>query len=64
MWKFKSNSEIPKKPETQKEQISMLWDFVTNHIFTRVCTHDMKINFILILTGLILAFIAILVSKG
>lgn len=56
-------NEIPQKPETQKEQISTLWDIVCNHLFTKVNTHDIKINFILIFVGLILALLGVLIFR-
>ena len=51
---------IPEKPKTQKEQVSVLWDIVCNHIFSKVMTHDMQMKFVLVFLGLILAFLAVM----
>jgi len=63
MWKRKNDLyEIPEKPEKSKEQISMLWDAMYNHIpgilkeqNKRLGWQELKINFILVLVALILA---------
>ncbi len=44
---FKWNGNIPEKPETQEEQINMLWDGVFNHLPHRLAWLNIKINFIL-----------------
>jgi hypothetical protein len=53
------NNRTPQKPKNQKEQISMLWDAVYNHLPSRLNWQDKKLNFILIFMGLILAALAI-----
>jgi len=63
MWKTRNN-KIPEKPKTQKEQISVLWDVVCNHVFSKLSTHDTMMKFILAFTALTLAFLAILVIRG
>lgn len=67
MWHRKNCSyEIPKKPERQKDQISMLWDAMYNHIpgilkeqDRRFKWQDVKINFILAFVALILGALTI-----
>lgn len=71
MWHRKNNNlyeipEKPEKPERQKDQISMLWDAMYNHIPSilkeqnrRFKWQDIKINFILVFVGLILASLSI-----
>lgn len=64
-WKINNNYEIPPKPESIEDQVSMMWDFMYNHLPSKLARQDRKImwqdiklNFILVLVGLILAFIA------
>jgi len=64
-WRNQNHCAIPKKPKSVNKQLSMLWDSCYNHIPTRLDRvdwrlhwQDMKLNFILILLALILAFIA------
>jgi len=45
----------PKKPETQKEQISMLWDAVYNHLFTGQHWQGVMLKFVL-------AFLAVIIG--
>lgn len=45
----------PKKPKTQKEQISMLWDAVYNHVFTAQHWQGVMMKFILALLAAIIA---------
>lgn len=45
---------IPKKPETQKEQISMLWDAVFNHLFTAQHWQGIMLKFVLALLAVII----------
>jgi len=52
----------PEKPKAQKDQLSMLWDAVYNHIPTRIRWIDVKVNFMLGFLGLILGLLAILVT--
>ncbi len=51
---------IPKKPKSQKEQISMVWDALFNGIIHRVNFQDTKINFILGFMVLILGLLGFL----
>lgn len=69
MWKRKNNPyEIPEKPEKLEDQVSMMWDALFNHlpgILKEQNRHfkwqDVKLNFILVFVGLILASLAIYV---
>ena len=61
-WKKKNDNKIPPKPRNPNKQLSMLWDYVYNHLTSslerqdrRLYWQDIKINFILILLALILA---------
>ena len=67
MWHRKNNNcyKVPPKPKTQKEQTSMLWDAVYNHIPSilrqqdrRLKWQDVKLTFVLIFMALILASLA------
>jgi len=51
--------EPPNKPETMKGQVDQLWEAVYNHIPTHLLWLDKKINFILGITGVILALVSI-----
>jgi len=65
MWKPWENNykyEIPPKPESNNEQTSMMWDFLYNHLPSRlnkqdykILWQDRKINFILILVAILVA---------
>lgn len=44
----------PKKPTTQKEQISMLWDAVYNHLFTAQHWQGVMLKFVLALLAVII----------
>lgn len=64
-WRNKNNYEIPPKPRSPNKQISMVWDYLYNHLpgrlaeqDRRIWWQDIKINFIIVLIALILAFIA------
>ena len=46
--------KIPQKPETQKEQISMLWDAVYNHLFTAQHWQGIMLKFVLALLAVII----------
>lgn len=61
-WKFNNNYEIPEKPTNRDDQISMMWDFLYNHLPGRLHHQDRKINFqdhklnfVLILLAILLA---------
>lgn len=63
-WEIKHNYEIPPKPESHDEQISMIWDFVYNHLPGRlheqdkkITWQDRKINFILVLVAILVAWV-------
>ena len=62
LWKKNTNYEIPTKPEAPNDQISMIWDFVWNHLPSRlkkqddkILWQDRKINFILVLVAILVA---------
>ena len=42
------------KPKTQKEQISMLWDAVFNHLFTAQHWQGIMLKFVLALLAVII----------
>jgi len=61
-WKSNNNYEIPPKPEGINEQTSMMWDFLYNHLPSRlnkqdyrILWQDRKINFILVLVAILVA---------
>lgn len=54
----------PEKPQDRDEQISMIWDALYNHVFHRLKTQDMKINFICGFLALILALLGVLIACG
>lgn len=54
--------DIPRKPKGTTEQIDQLWDAVYNHIASYLRIQDFKMNFLIILVGLILAFMGALVA--
>ena len=63
-WKKNNNYEIPPKPESINDQISMIWDFLWNHLPSRLNKQDdrilwqeRKINFILILVAILVAWV-------
>lgn len=49
----------PEKPNTLKQQVSMMWDVLFNEIPHHFKWQDRKINFVLIFMGLILAAVGI-----
>lgn len=53
-----------KKPESQEEQVSLLWDFVFNFLSHKLRFIDLKIGFVLTLITIILALIGVLILKG
>lgn len=64
-WRKNTHYKIPPKPRNPNKQLSMIWDYCYNHLPGRLETQDrriwwqdVKINFILVLVALILAFIA------
>ena len=56
--------DTPKKPEDKDQQISMIWDALYNHVFHRLKTQDLKINFIFGFLALILALLGVLIACG
>ena len=48
------------KPESEKEQLSTLWDQVFNHIPTQIAWLNLKLTFILTLVALILGLLTFL----
>jgi len=57
-----TNHEIPQKPKAMKNQISMLWDAVYNHIPTQLSSQRMQMNFIMGILGLIMALNGALIA--
>lgn len=57
---MRRRSDTPIKPEKQKDQISMLWDAVYNHLPCQIHWQDKKINFILAFVSLILGLLTFL----
>lgn len=53
------NNKIPDKPETMEEQVSVLWDIVCNHLWTRAKVQDLKLNFVLAFMTLLIAGLAV-----
>jgi len=56
--------KIPQKPESKDEQVSMIWDALYNHVFHKLKWQDIKITFILVFVGLLLAAFGILAAMG
>ena len=56
--------KIPQKPETQKEQISMLWDAVYNHLFTAQHWQGIMLKFVLALRAVIIGLWAFNIVVG
>jgi len=61
-WNNKDNYQIPEKPQNINQQVSMMWDYLFNHLPSRLKQQDrrlrwqdVKINFILLFVALILA---------
>ena len=61
-WRKNNSYEIPPKPKSIDEQVSMVWDFLYNHLpeklseqDRKIWWQDIKVNFILVLVALILA---------
>jgi len=46
--------KMPEKPKTQKEQISMLWDAVFNHLFTAQHWQGIMLKFVLAILAVII----------
>ena len=64
-WSFWNNNfKVPDKPEDPTEQMSVLWDLVTNHIFSWMRFMGFKMNSVLAIVAIILALLAICVGKG
>jgi len=55
-------NNIPKKPETIAEQVSMMWDALYNHVPHRLRWQDIKINFILAFMALLLTGLGVVVA--
>jgi len=61
-WKLDNNYKIPEKPKEPDQQTSMMWDFLYNHLPSRlnkqdykILWQDRKINFILVLVAILVA---------
>jgi len=42
-WQRNSEYNIPPKPEAESDQVSMIWDFIWNHLPDRLNKQDYKI---------------------
>ena len=51
------------KPTTMEGQVDMLWDIVANHLLSKTGFLDWKLNFVLVFLALVLALLAILISR-
>jgi len=49
------------KPDKIEDQVSMLWEACFNHIPSQLHFQELKINFVLMFLGLILALIGVLI---
>lgn len=65
-WKRENTYEVPPKPRSVNKQVSMIWDFMYNHLPGKLAEQDRKlwwqdvqIKFILALVGLILASLVV-----
>jgi hypothetical protein len=56
--------KTPEKPKTQKEQISMLWDAVFNHLFTAQHWQGVMLKFVLALLAVIIGLWAFGIVTG
>jgi len=61
-WQRNTEYDIPPKPKAESDQVSMIWDFLWNHLPDRlnrqdykILWQDRKINFILILVAILVA---------
>ena len=52
-------SRLPDKPKAAKDQVDMIWTQCFNHIPTKLKWLDVKLNFILVFMGLVLALLAV-----
>ena len=51
------------RPKTAKAQIDMLWDAAFNHIPSKLRWLDIKLDFILVFTALILGLLGIIIAR-
>lgn len=49
----------PPRPKSSKAQVEMLWEAMYNHVFTWMRWQDIKLNFVLVFLGLVVALLAI-----
>ena len=56
--------KIPKKPEALEDQVSMIWDFVFNHVFTAQHWQGVMLKFVLALLGVIIGLWAVSIIMG
>ncbi len=54
--------QTPKKPEKQKDQISMMWDMLFNGLVHRLDWQDKKLAFIIALITLLIAAMGIIIA--
>lgn len=57
-----TRNNIPEKPNATKDQVSMLWDAVYNHLPSRLSWQDKKISFVLAITGLSLGLLGVIIA--
>ena len=60
-WRNKNPYEIPPKPRSVNKQVSMVWDYLYNHLPGKLAEQDRRIRFQDYKIDFILAFLAILV---
>lgn len=57
------NHKIPEKPKTQKDQVSVMWDIMCNHLLSWAKWQDVKMRFIMAFLALIIALLGVLILK-
>ena len=63
MWKWNNNYKIPDKPETVEEKIDMLWDAFYNRMLHWMGWQELRMKFVLVFLGLLLAAFGILIAS-
>lgn len=58
-----ANFKMPDKPKTTKGQVNALWDVVSNCILTQLRVQNLKLTFVLIFMGIMLAFLGQLLFR-
>ena len=57
------NCKHIEKPKTTKAQMDLVWRQAFNHIPSKLNWLDMKLNFILVFTALILGLLGVLIAR-